>query len=192
MHSRFDNPTLPLQEDDERKTPVTAVVMSCLSFLFLVGLVAFQFKDQLPQWNSGSERLAAGAEAPHFSGFTPQGERVSTRDSKADVQIIFFWNPQISASRDVLEPLGRLRQSYAPHQLSIIGVAVEGDPEDVRRLERSWDIQFPTITRGAMDAALAYSVNTVPTTVLVKEGLVQQVIHNDRVVNPVLDLVAAP
>lgn len=104
-------------------------------------------------------------EAPAFELVDTAGERVSLESFRGRPVLLNFWATWCGPCKQELPTLTRFAARHP--ELPVLGLAVDsGDPETLRRARTDLKIGFPVlVTSDAVQRR--YSVNTIPTTILV-------------------------
>jgi len=114
--------------------------------------------------------------APDFSANDLNGNPVKLSDLKGKVVLIDFWASWCVPCKKSMPHLIDLYNTYKDTSFAIIGVNVDTDLGKLQEFERAigMDIPFPVIFDSGSKIPPLYSVDGMPTTVLVnKQGVIK-------------------
>ena len=127
---------------------------------------------QTPPWEI--EKLPSRP-APAFSLPDLAGKPVSLADFKGQLLLINFWATWCGPCREEMPALDGLYRKFKGQGLTLIGIAIDSDPNLVKQFLTTTKTKFPTLSDPEMTCHDAYKVFTYPTTFLVdRKGIVQK------------------
>lgn len=119
--------------------------------------------------------------APAFSLRAIDGSTVSLADHRGRLVVLNFWATWCTPCRLEMPSLARLAESRP--DVTVLGVAIDEDPELVRRTAEELEIPYPVLVADAATRA-AYGVTTVPTTVVVEPDGTIRSAHTGLMLDP--------
>lgn len=110
-------------------------------------------------------------QAPAFTLQNLDGERVSLRDYRGRQVVLNFWATWCGPCRVEVPSFSSFAREHP--EIPVLGIAVDGTPDELRRGAEELGIDYPVLV-GDAATVRAYGASTVPTTVVVgPEGEVQ-------------------
>lgn len=122
---------------------------------------------------------------PDFALQTLDGETVRLSELRGRRVLLNFWATWCGPCRVELPFLARWARNHP--DTVVLALAVDRDPDDVRRLAPSLDLPFPILLTDRGTQA-AYGVTTLPTSVLVDADGTIHAAHTGIALGPQLDL----
>lgn len=109
----------------------------------------------------------AAMRPPEFSGFTADGDRVSSASLSGRVVILNFWATWCLECRPEMPVFERLHRELMPHGLSVIGINAREKSAAVRVYAKKLGLTFPLLLDPKGTINTAYGVIGLPTTFLI-------------------------
>ncbi|HHM04367.1 MAG TPA: TlpA family protein disulfide reductase [Gammaproteobacteria bacterium] len=105
--------------------------------------------------------------APDFTLKSAGGENLKLSEFYGDVVMVNFWASWCGPCRQEMPLLDDLYQRYHELGFTILGVNVEEDPAQARRLLKEIPVSFPILFDSEQKVSAAYDVIAMPSTVLI-------------------------
>ncbi len=128
-------------------------------------------------WNL-SLAIEIGQPAPDFTLKSLQGENLRLEEYRGKVVLINFWASWCGPCRQEMPILDRIHKRYAPAGFSVLGVNVESEEKKARKVANRLNVSFPLLFDQNQQVSEAYSLESMPYTVLVdRDGQVRYIHH---------------
>ena len=126
--------------------------------------------------------LAASAKevsgpAPDFTLKSRSGENIKLSELRGEVVMINFWASWCGPCRQEMPLLDALYQRYRPMGFTILGVSVDEDVADAKRLLKEIPVTFPVLFDTDNKVADLYELVAMPSTVLVDRDGNMRFVH---------------
>lgn len=128
--------------------------------------------------------LALGVSAREVSGPAPDftlksrsGENIKLSELRGEVVMINFWASWCGPCRQEMPLLDALYQRYRPLGFTILGVSVDENLDDARRLLKEIPVTFPVLFDTDNKVADLYELVAMPSTVLVDRDGNMRFVH---------------
>ncbi|BFM22462.1 hypothetical protein R50076_35110 [Gilvimarinus japonicus] len=119
---------------------------------------------------------AVGTKAPDFTLKSNQGDNVRLAEQRGQVVMLNFWASWCAPCRKEMPLLDELHQRYESAGFVLYGVNVESDPSAGDKLIKDLGVSFPILYDTDSIASKAYSVDAMPTTVVIdRDGVIRYV-----------------
>lgn len=105
--------------------------------------------------------------APDLTLKTLDGENLRLSEQKGDILLINFWASWCGPCRQEMPLLEELHQKYEDLGVSIWGVNIEQDSQAAKNWLKDIEVNFPILFDETNKASEDFSVDAMPTTVLV-------------------------
>jgi thiol-disulfide isomerase/thioredoxin len=146
----------------------------------LVGLVVLLL---VPLGETWAVTAVVGRAAPDFSlpslqtGQSP----VSLADYRGKVVYLDFWSSWCAPCRRAMPHLDALRQEYSREDFEVVGISVDPDAADARRLLDRIPVAYPlALDAGGQMAGDRYGVAVLPAALLIdRNGVVRAVLQGE-------------
>lgn len=120
--------------------------------------------------------LEEDAPVPDFTLKSLDGENLRLEELRGQVVLINFWASWCGPCRQEMPVLQKIHERYEPLGFTVLGVNVDENPEQAKRIVDRMNIQFPLLLDTDQDVSERYDVNAMPFTVLVdRDGNVNYV-----------------
>jgi peroxiredoxin len=122
---------------------------------------------------TGSSFLAASArpKAPHISGKTLGGGRVSLSDYRGSVVVLNFWGSWCSPCRAEAPDLAALASQFRPQGVRFLGIDIQDEPSSAEAFMHTFRISYPSLNDPGDEIALAFRKtvppSAIPTTLVI-------------------------
>lgn len=117
-------------------------------------------------------------EAPDFTLPTNSGENLRLAELRGNVVMLNFWASWCGPCRQEMPLLDAMSQRYSAAGFTLLGVDVEEDSTDAKKIVKDLKISYPILFDTENKVSKLYSVETMPTTVMIdKKGQVRYVNH---------------
>ena len=104
--------------------------------------------------------------APDFTLENLQGENLRLKEYRGKVVLLNFWASWCGPCRQEMPVLDQIHQRYAPAGFTVLGVNVEGEDVKARKVAGRLGVSFPLLFDDTQQIAEAYSLESMPYTVL--------------------------
>ena len=114
--------------------------------------------------------VAAGiaqAPAPDFTLKSASGENLRLSELRGDVVMINFWASWCGPCRQEMPILSELHDKYKSMGFTVLGVNVEENSSEARKLLKEMPVSFPLLFDNDSSVSRQYDVVAMPSTVLV-------------------------
>ena len=136
----------------------------------------------------GSLAQAAGMQAdtsrhlaPDFTLKSHTGENMKLSELRGDVVMINFWASWCGPCRQEIPLLDELYNQYKPMGFTILGVNVEEDPEQAKRVLEEISVSFPVLFDTRSQVSKLYNLEAMPSSVMIdRDGNVRYLHHGYR------------
>ncbi len=105
--------------------------------------------------------------APDFSLLDRNGQKVTLSELRGQVVLINFWATWCAPCRREMPLLEQIYQRYEPLGVTLLGVNVEEGPREAEVFLKETPVTFPVLFDTENVVSKLYSVEAMPTTVLV-------------------------
>ena len=112
-----------------------------------------------------AEKLSGAA--PDFTLASNQSKNVRLAEKRGEVIMINFWASWCGPCRQEMPILEELQQRYSKAGFTVLGVNVEPDPADAKKLLKDVSVSFPILYDTESVVSKLYDVEAMPTTVIV-------------------------
>jgi peroxiredoxin len=110
---------------------------------------------------------AAQAPAPDFTLKSDSGANLKLSELRGEVVLINFWASWCGPCRQEMPLLSELHDKYKDMGFTVLGVNVEENSGDARKLLRDMPVTFPVLFDNDSKVSRQYDVVAMPSTVLV-------------------------
>ncbi len=117
-------------------------------------------------WAAAAGAAGSGGPAPDFTLKSADGRNIKLSERRGEVVMINFWASWCGPCRQEMPHLDRLYRQYRDLGFTILGVNVEEDPNQARRLLAEIPVSFPVLYDARNEVSRAYRVAAMPTTVI--------------------------
>lgn len=119
---------------------------------------------------------ASADAAPDFTLQSSKGDNVRLAEQRGQVVMLNFWASWCGPCRKEMPLLDAMYQRYSSAGFVLYGVNVEEDNTDAKKLLKELGVTFPVLFDTESKASTLYSVDAMPTTVLIdKKGQIRYV-----------------
>ena len=108
-----------------------------------------------------------GTAAPDFTLKSSSGDNLRLSDYRGEVVMINFWASWCAPCRQEMPLLDELYKEYQPLGFTILGVNVEEDSSQARKMLGDIPVSFPVLFDNSSKVSKLYDVVAMPSTVLV-------------------------
>ncbi len=121
---------------------------------------------------------AFAEEAPDFTLPANSGENLRLAELRGNVVMLNFWASWCGPCRQEMPLLDAMSQRYSAAGFTLLGIDVEEDNTDALKIIKDLKISYPILFDTENKVSKLYSVETMPTTVMVdKKGQIRYVNH---------------
>ena len=114
-----------------------------------------------------STSVNAADKAPDFTLKSNGGDNLRLAEQRGNVVMLNFWASWCGPCKQEMPLLDELHKRYSRAGFTIIGVNVERDPEDAKRVLRDIPVSFPVLFDTESSVSKLYDVSAMPTTVMI-------------------------
>jgi peroxiredoxin len=111
--------------------------------------------------------IAVGEMAPDFTLPAAAGGNVRLSEHRGEVVLLTFWSSQCSVCAAQLAALGNLQTTYRSAGLVTLAISVDDDMKSATQFAKSHPARFPLLLDRLKGVGRAYSIELLPTTVLI-------------------------
>lgn len=138
----------------------------------------------------------AQAPAPDFTLKSNSGENIRLSELRGEVVLINFWASWCGPCRQEMPILSELHDKYKAMGFTVLGINVEENSSDARKLLKEMPVSFPVLFDNDSSVSKQYDVAAMPSTVLVDRDGNMRYLHKgykpgleDTYVNQVRSLI---
>ena len=126
-----------------------------------------------------AEAFAVGLreEAPDFTLKSLEGSNLRLEEYRGQVVLINFWASWCGPCRQEMPVLDRLHHRYEDTGFAVLGINVEGDSGSAREIVDKTNVTFPILFDDEQKVSELYSLEAMPSTVVVDRDGVIRYIH---------------
>lgn len=120
---------------------------------------------------NGSDRrgLAPGDTAPNITGQNLSGAPQSLYDIKATGIVLNFWATWCGPCVSELPALESLYEKLKDEGLTVVGVAVDDTPENIKEYQERFKLTYPIIIDSSSESKRAYKLGGLPETFILNK-----------------------
>lgn len=107
------------------------------------------------------------APAPDFTLKSNSGENLRLSELRGEVVLINFWASWCGPCRQEMPILSELHDKYKAMGFTVLGINVEQNPGEARKLLKELPVSFPVLFDSDSTVSRQYDVVAMPSTVLV-------------------------
>ena len=115
--------------------------------------------------------------APDFTLKSDSGKNLKLSEHRGEVVLINFWASWCGPCRQEMPLLSELHDKYKSLGFTVLGVNVEQDSSDARKLLRDMPVSFPVLFDSDSTVSKQYDVVAMPSTVLVDRNGKMRYLH---------------
>jgi peroxiredoxin len=126
-----------------------------------------------------AETFAVGLreEAPDFTLKSLEGSNLRLEEYRGQVVLINFWASWCGPCRQEMPVLDRLHHRYEDTGFAVLGINVEGDSGSAQEIVDKTNVTFPILLDDGQKVSELYSLEAMPSTVVVDRDGVIRYIH---------------
>jgi len=117
------------------------------------------------------------APAPDFSLKSDSGENLRLSELRGEVVLINFWASWCGPCRQEMPVLSELHDKYKSMGFTVLGVNVEENSDEARKLLKDMPVSFPVLFDNDSSVSKQYDVAAMPSTVLVDRNGNMRYLH---------------
>ena len=115
--------------------------------------------------------------APDFTLKSDSGKNLKLSEHRGEVVLINFWASWCGPCRQEMPLLSELHDKYKSLGFTVLGVNVEQDSSDAKKLLREMPVSFPVLFDSDSTVSKQYDVVAMPSTVLVDRNGKMRYLH---------------
>ena len=115
--------------------------------------------------------------APDFTLKSSSGKNLKLSEHRGDVVLINFWASWCGPCRQEMPLLSELHDKYKALGFTVLGVNVEQDSGDAKKLLEDMPVSFPVLFDNDSTVSKQYDVVAMPSTVLVDRNGRMRYLH---------------
>lgn len=119
----------------------------------------------------------AEAPAPDFTLKSASGENLRLSELRGEVVMINFWASWCGPCRQEMPILSELHDKYKSMGFTVLGVNVEENSAEARKLLKEMPVSFPVLFDNESTVSKQYDVVAMPSTVLVDRNGNMRYLH---------------
>lgn len=117
-------------------------------------------------------------QAPDFTLPANTGKNLKLSEQRGNVVMLNFWASWCGPCRQEMPLLDAMSQRYSAAGFVLLGVDVEEDNTDAKKIIKDLKISYPILFDTENKVSKLYSVETMPTTVMIdKKGQIRFINH---------------
>jgi len=116
-------------------------------------------------------------EAPDFTLKSNSGQNIRLSELRGEVVLINFWASWCGPCRQEMPVLDELHNQYKALGFTVLGVNVEENPQQARKLLKDMPVSFPVLFDDSSVVSKQYDVIAMPSTVLVDRNGNMRYLH---------------
>ena len=117
------------------------------------------------------------APAPDFTLKSDNGKNLKLSEHRGDVVLINFWASWCGPCRQEMPLLSELHDKYKALGFTVLGVNVEQDSDEAKKLLKEMPVTFPVLFDNDSTVSKQYDVVAMPSTVLVDRDGKMRYLH---------------
>ncbi len=117
------------------------------------------------------------APAPDFTLKSHAGKNLKLSEHRGEVVLINFWASWCGPCRQEMPLLSELHNKYKALGFTVLGVNVEQDTSDAKKLLKEMPVSFPVVFDDKSVVSKQYDVVAMPSTVLVDRNGKMRYLH---------------
>jgi peroxiredoxin len=115
--------------------------------------------------------------APDFTLKSNSGQNIRLSELRGEVVLINFWASWCGPCRQEMPVLDELHNQYKALGFTVLGVNVEENPQQARKLLKDMPVSFPVLFDDSSVVSKQYDVIAMPSTVLVDRNGNMRYLH---------------
>ena len=115
--------------------------------------------------------------APDFTLKSNSGKNLKLSEHRGEVVLINFWASWCGPCRQEMPLLSELHDKYKSLGFTVLGVNVEQDSSDAKKLLKNMPVSFPVLFDNDSTVSKQYDVVAMPSTVLVDRNGKMRFLH---------------
>lgn len=119
--------------------------------------------------NNTLTKLKANPIAPEFILQDIHGKQHALSDYSGKIVVINFWASWCPPCVAEMPSLQRAADQLKPHKIPVLGIGAGENRDSVMRFLRSTKISFPLLLDSQSEVMLAWSVPSLPTTIVINQ-----------------------
>ncbi|MFC1943643.1 peroxiredoxin family protein [Chloroflexota bacterium] len=117
-----------------------------------------------------------GSLAPDFQLSNLEGQSISLSDFRGSPVLINLWATWCPSCRDEMPYLQQIYDEWSGKGLVLLAIDMGESPSTVKEFMQSYNLSFPVLLDTNQDVALEYNIRYIPTTFLIDEDGIIQVV----------------
>ena len=114
--------------------------------------------------------------APDFQLSNLEGQSISLSDFRGSPVLINFWATWCPPCREEMPFIQEIYEEWLDKRLVLLAVDIGESPDTVESFMQSYNLSFPVLLDTNQDVALEYNIRYIPTTFLIDEDGIIQVV----------------
>ena len=122
----------------------------------------------VPMTGSKAANPELGEPAPDFALRSRDGANLRLSEFRTQVVVLNFWAPWCGECRSASAALNRIHEEYQAGGLAMLGIAVDGEPDEIAGFVAASGMGFPVLLDAdESSVSRMYSLGSVPLTVVI-------------------------
>lgn len=138
----------------------------------------------MPFSHGWSVTAVVGQSAPDLTlpSLRSEASSVELADHRGKVLYLDFWSAWCAPCRRAMPELDALRREFSRNDFEVIGINVDGEADDGRRVAGELGISYPMAEDADLRAAKRYGVDAVPMSFVIdRNGIIRRVVRGKAV-----------
>lgn len=160
-------------EKKKKRSIIRGIILLILAGAIVYTIYNTATKDK-------AETLKVGMAAPDFELVDLDGNTVRLSDFKGQGVFLNFWGTWCPPCKKEMPAMNHQYQVYKNQGVHVLSVNIAQSNFEVEKFAKNYDLTFPIVIDKSKSVMQAYSVDQLPTTILISpEGKVEKIITGE-------------